>query len=128
MRPKPITGAALTLLGCLAAAVTAGCAANNRTARYQQALGRAQASIEHARRADAYESASAQLTTATEKVDDAEQLAADGEQVNATRLLDEAQVDANLAAATADNQEIQDALAEVQASIQALREEINRND
>ena len=128
MRARPSRKAVDASVGFLAICALAGCAASSREARYEQALGRAQASVGQARRAGAYEEAAQQLTTAMDKLDEAKRVSGHGHKEQATRLLEEAAVDADLAAATAQNRKIQDALADVQASVETLREEIDRDD
>jgi hypothetical protein len=104
----------------------AGCASNTENAAYQQSLTRAQASLQQAEAAGAYEVGSAELNSARDKLAAARDAAEEGEEELANRLATEAELDAELASAMARNQEMQSAVGELEASIEALREEVNR--
>jgi hypothetical protein len=61
------------------------------------------------------------------KLDAAEDAAEEGEGARAARLAKEAELDATLASAIAQNQEMQAAVTEIERSIETLEEEIARN-
>jgi hypothetical protein len=130
-----VTRTALLGLASLAVVtIAAGCAGESRRAEteveaaYQDELDRAEASILAAERAGAYEHGSADLNLAREKLNAARQAAEEGEVVTAERLAVEADLDAHVAMATAQNQESQAAVEELQESIRTLEEELRRSD
>jgi hypothetical protein len=117
-------------IGC-AVLTVGGCAANDERAEVadnvDDQLEQAAASITEAENAGAYERGSAALNTAREKLGAAEDAAEDGEPELAARLAKEAQLDATLASAIADNEEMQAALTELERSLETLEQEIARN-
>ncbi|MDO9314856.1 MAG: DUF4398 domain-containing protein [Burkholderiaceae bacterium] len=84
------------------------------------------ASIEAARSAGAPELAAAELNEARSKLERARALAAAGDERGAIRLAEQADVDAQLARARAGSERSIRAVTELEASLQTLREEINR--
>jgi hypothetical protein len=118
------------MAGCLAAA---SCASerSNRSARSSsqpEELTRATASVEAAEKGGAYEHGSVELSQARRKLMSAQQALADGDDEIASRLAEEADVDAQLAMAKARSQEMQAAVAELNESIRTLQNEVRRND
>lgn len=116
--------------GLSSALLLAGCAANNERelAAYEGDLARAKASIDEAQSAGAYEHGSAELERARAKLSQAEDALDDREFEHAVRLAKEAELDAKLASAIAQNQQVQDAVVEIERSIETLEEELERND
>ena len=84
------------------------------------------ASIDAARSAGATDLAAVDLNNARAKLDRARALSQAGNQREATRLAHEADVDAQLARARATAERSKRAVAELDASLQSLREEISR--
>lgn len=84
------------------------------------------ASVDAARSAGASELAAVELNNARAKLDRARALSQSGNQREATRLAHEADVDAQLARARANTERSKRAVAEIDASLQSLRDEINR--
>lgn len=115
-------------IGC-AALVLGGCAANDERVAggVDDGLARAAALIAEADDAGAYERGSAALNRAREKLDAAEAAAEDGEPELAARLAKEAELDATLASAIADNEQMQVAATELERSIEALEQETARS-
>jgi hypothetical protein len=123
------------LVGCAVAIVAGGCAGNSQRRAdrgddetYRDDFVRAEASIEGAQRLGAFESGGAELTRAREKLDAARRASEEGEAEVAQRLAIEANLDADLAVATARNQEAQSAVSELQQSIEALQDELRRSE
>jgi hypothetical protein len=120
------------LVGMVAAISVSACAGNDRRADAgapeQQAIRRAEASINEAQNAGAFEQAGADLNRAREKLAKAREAMEEGDEEIAERLAIEAELDAEVATATADNQEMQAALSELEAGIRTLQEEIRRNE
>jgi hypothetical protein len=83
----------------------------------------AQASVQRAEQAGASTAAPVEMSTAREKLAQAQKAATDHEVVPATNLADQANVDAQLAEATAVEQRSHKAAMEFDASLQALRQE-----
>jgi hypothetical protein len=83
----------------------------------------AKESVQRAEQAGATELAPVELSTARDKLHRAELAAQNHEGQNATRLADQANVDAQLAEATARERKSHQAEMELQASLQALRQE-----
>ncbi|HEX6998150.1 MAG TPA: DUF4398 domain-containing protein [Gammaproteobacteria bacterium] len=108
----------------LAAAMAAGCAGNDQLP--SPGFTQAQASIDQAEQANAQRYASQELNMAREKLDQAREAQEDGDDELAGRLAMRAQLDAELAAATASNQEMQMAAAELRETIETLRSEVSR--
>ena len=137
---KTISRIALPLCGIAVLVVFAGCASNRDTDRradndrdsrsrdvsYQDDFVRTQTHIETAEQQGAFEFGSAALNSAREKLSAATEASEEGEHVEAQRLLREADLDAELALATARNQQTQSALRELQATIQTLDSELQR--
>lgn len=84
------------------------------------------ASVDAARSAGATDMAAVDLNNARAKLDRARALSQAGNQREATRLAHEADVDAQLARAKAGAERSKRAVAELDASLQSLRDEINR--
>ena len=120
---------AVMLLGLLLVGFAAllGCA-NNRTvaASYDDELARARASIAEAEQAGASQYGSAELRLAREKLRAAEEAAEDGNAVQAQRLAEEADLDADLAVAITRNRETQELVTEVRSGLATLEEELRR--
>jgi hypothetical protein len=109
--------------------VVAGCAGN--TALEQQSLNsvtRAEASFDRAQQAGAQRYSSRELNLARDKLEGARDAQQREDFERAERLAVEADLDAQLAAATAGNQEMQAAVTELRDSVQTLREEIQRGE
>jgi hypothetical protein len=83
----------------------------------------AKASVQRAEQAGATELAPVEMSTARDKLQRAEQAAQNHDGQVATRLADQANVDAQLAEATAREHRSHQAEMELQASLQALRQE-----
>jgi type VI protein secretion system component VasK len=119
------------IVGLAATFVAAGCAGGSKRAdatAQKEVIERAAASIDEAEKAGAYEHGSADLNRAREKLSAARKASEDGEDEVAQRLAVEADLDADVAAATARNQEMQAAVTELQQSIRALQDELQRNE
>jgi DNA repair ATPase RecN len=86
----------------------------------------ARASVQHAEQSGAQEFAPVELSTARDKLQRAEKAASDHDAEPATMLAEQANVDAELAEATAQEHRSQKAESELQASLQALREQANQ--
>jgi hypothetical protein len=126
MRLRTINGV-LPLPVIAVATLAAGCA-STEVASYQRDLTRAAASIQEAERAGAYEHGAVELDQARNRYSEAEDAARAGDEERAARLASEAELDAKLAMAMADNQEMQAAAQEMRNSIQTLRDELERSD
>jgi DNA repair ATPase RecN len=83
--------------------------------------------VQHAEQSGAQQYAPVELSTARDKLQRAEKAAADHDAQPATLLAEQANVDAELAEATAQEHRSQKAETELQASLQALREQANRS-
>jgi hypothetical protein len=121
------------LVGFAILSAASACAGNSSSRRaeateYQDLFDRAESSIAEAERAGAYQHGSADLNRARDKLNAARKAAAEGDEVVARRLAVEADLDADVALATAHNQEMQAAANELQESIQALQQELRSND
>jgi len=90
----------------------------------QMAVSRA--AVTDAQGAGAYDFAPVEMRTANEKLTRATAAMNQKDYVTARRLAEQAEVDARLAAATANSAKAQRALDEVQASIRTLQNEISR--
>ena len=90
----------------------------------QMAVSRA--AVTDAQGAGAYDFAPVEMRTANEKLTRATTAMNQKDYVTARRLAEQAEVDARLAAATANSAKAQRALDEVQASIRTLQNEISR--
>jgi hypothetical protein len=87
----------------------------------------AQASLQHAEQSGAPELAPVEMSQARDKLSRAEKAAADHDAQPATQLAEQANVDAQLAEATAQEKKSHKAAMEFDASMQALRQESLRN-
>jgi len=86
----------------------------------------AQASLQRAEQSGAQELAPVELSAARDKLQRAQKAAADHDAQPATMLAEQADIDAQLAEATAQEHRSHKAEAELQASLQALREQANQ--
>lgn len=84
------------------------------------------ASVDAARSAGATDLAAVDMNNARAKLDRSRALSQAGNQLAATRLAHEADVDAQLARARANTERSKRAVAELDASLQSLRDEISR--
>jgi septal ring factor EnvC (AmiA/AmiB activator) len=84
-------------------------------------------SVQRAEQAGATELAPVELSTARDKLARAQQAAANNQGQTATRLADQANIDAQLAEATAREHKSQQAERELEASLQALRQEASHD-
>jgi hypothetical protein len=109
---------------CAALTVLAGCAS---TPAPNEKIAVAKAAVQHAEQAGAPELAPVELATARDKLARAEKNAAENKQDRATMLAEQANVDAQLAEATADQQRSHKAALESDAGMQALRQETIRS-
>jgi chromosome segregation ATPase len=114
-------GMALTIAALSLLAACAG-----QTEQSMEAIARADASIEQAEQSGARELASANLDAAKDKYSKAEVAVEKGDTVLAQRLAEEAELDAELAAATARTDKAEKAVEELHRSIETLRQEIAR--
>jgi len=120
-----ITSRAAASMGAITLLLLAGCAAS--TPRPDSQLASAETSIELAEESGAREYGPTALERARTKLSLAQQAADRDENETALRLASEAELDAELAASQADRYKAEEALAEINQSIQTLREEIARN-
>jgi hypothetical protein len=111
------------LLGAVLLAL-AGCAVAPAAPVSQ--LSASRTALDQARMAGAAESVPIEYEAAQRKLANAETAYAAQDYLHATRLAREAEVDAQLAQARTGAIRAQDALAEVQASVRALKDETNR--
>jgi hypothetical protein len=109
------------------AAILAGLAACASTPIPNDKIAVAKASVQRAEQAGADQLAPVELATARDKLARAEKAAVDREAVPANNLAEQANVDAQLAEATAREQRSHKAAMEFDASMQALRNESLRN-
>lgn len=119
------------LVGVATLIVTSGCAGNSQRAdagSYRDDLARAAASIDEAEKAGADEHRSADLNRAREKLAAARKASEDGDKDVAQRLAIEAGLDADVATATARNEQMQSAVTELQESIRTLQDELRRDE
>jgi hypothetical protein len=107
------------------ALLVTGCAGNQpaASARFTEA----QQSIEEAERAEAQRYATRELNTARETLDLARQAQEEGDEERAARLTERAQLDADYAAAVAENQELQTAVQELRDTLATLENELERS-
>lgn len=89
-------------------------------------IARAETNIENAEQTGAEQFASADLDMARTKLKQAEQAAENGNDATALRLANQAELDARVAAARAEEAEAQAALAEIKQGIETLRQEVNQ--
>jgi Domain of unknown function (DUF4398) len=109
------------------AAIAIGLAACASTPMPNEKIAVARASVQRAEQSGAPELAPVEMATAREKLARAEKAAADREVQPATQLAEQANVDARLAEATAEQQRSQLAAMEFDANMQTLRSESMRN-
>ena len=107
----------------LCAAFLAACAS---TPAPREELAVARAAVDQAQASGASELAPLDLTAARQKLERANAALQAGDHLIARRLAEQAQADAQLAAARADAEKSRRAVAEVEASIRALRDELSR--
>jgi hypothetical protein len=118
------------LVGFAAVIALSGCAGNSQRGDrgYREDLARAEASIDEAQKLGALERGSTDLNRARAKLNAARKASEEGDEDVAQRLAVEADLDADVAAATARNQEMRVAVTEVQESIRTLQDELRRNE
>ncbi len=114
-----------TLAAVLSLTVSACATTSDRP---DQQLARAEATIESARQSGAARYAADELERAGTKLTQAKLAADQREYLRAERLATEAELNAKLAASTADRSKAEAALQEVDESIAVLRREIDRNE
>jgi Domain of unknown function (DUF4398) len=112
------------LAGAVATLALAGCAS---TPIPNEKIAVAKVSVQRAEQAGAPELAPVEMQTARDKLAQAEKAAADRKAVPADQFADQANVDAQLAEATALEAKSHKASTEFDASLQALRQESLRN-
>jgi hypothetical protein len=117
----------LTTGTALIAVLLTGLAACASTPIPNDKIAVAQASVQRAEQAGAPEFAPVELATARDKLARAQKAAVDREAVPANNLAEQANVDAQLAEATAREQRSHKAAMEFDASMQALRSESLRS-
>jgi hypothetical protein len=113
-----ITRAGTAVIAIASIAAFAGCAS---TPPANDKIAVAQASLSRAEQNGAPEYAPVELSTARDKLARAQALQADHKYIPATQLAEQANIDARLAEATADEQKSEKAGAQFDASMQALR-------
>ena len=116
-----LTGATLFVAIGLGAA---GCAS---TPIPNEKIAVAKASVERAEQAGGVEYAPVEMQAARDKLNRAQRANSDHDSVPAADLADQANADAKLAEATAQEHKSRKAAAELDASLQSLRQESNRN-
>ncbi len=109
---------------CIVAATIAGCAS---TPVPLEKIAVAKASVQRAEQSGAPQYAPVELATARDKLGRAERAAADHDAQPATLLAEQANIDAELAEATATQQISHKAAADFDANMQALRNESLRS-
>ena len=119
MKPKLLT------MVTFVAAVSAGCAAAPEPA--DEMIVRAETTIENASQGGAAEYASTALDGAHKKLSAAKVAAESGEHDQAMRLAQEAEIDAEVAMALADQAEAEGALREVREGLDTLRQELDKD-
>jgi len=112
-----------TLAALACAGLLAACGSNPPAA---PALAASNASLEAARSSGAAEWAAVELNDARTKLERARALAQTGKNTEAIRMAEQADADAQLARAKAGSERSRRAVAEVEASLRTLREELNR--
>lgn len=117
-------GRVLLLVACLG--LTAVANANDMTTANEK-LAIAKSSVQRAEQAGAPQSASIELASARDKLNRAAQQIAQRDYKTAIRLAEQADMDARVAEATADQQRAHKAAAEFDASLDALRQEATRS-
>jgi hypothetical protein len=111
-------------LGAGMALIAAGCVT---TPPPNEQLAVAKSSVQRAEQAGASEFAPVEMAAARDKLAHAERAAADHDARPATQLAEQANVDAQLAEATAQEQRSRKAAMEADANLQALRQESLRS-
>jgi hypothetical protein len=111
-------------LGAIIAMAAAGCATSPVP---DERIAVAKASVQRAEQAGAPEMAPVELAEARDKLTRAEKAAANRDAQPATDLAEQANVDAQLAEATAQEKKSHQAAMELDASLQALRQESLRS-
>jgi hypothetical protein len=117
----------LTQGAALCAAVVIGLAACASTPIPNEKIAVAKASVQRAEQSGAPEFAPVEMAAARDKLARAEKAATDREAEPANRLAEQANIDAQLAEATAQHQRSRKAAMEFDASMQTLRSESMRN-
>lgn len=112
-----------TNLVLAAAAIALSACASNAPVT-AAAIARAEAGIDQAERIGAYEHGSTEFNRAREKLAAARNASDDGDAERASRLAEEARLDAELAAAKAENAEAQAAVAALNDNLATLRSEL----
>lgn len=113
----------LTTLLIAGISVLAGCGTTASPAPF---IAAGSSSVEAARSAGAPELAATELNDARAKLERARALATAGDEQGATRLAEEADVDAQLARAKAGSERSRRAVTELETGLQLLRDELNR--
>lgn len=121
---KSILSAYIRTTACIAVCTIAGCAS---TPVPLEKIAVAKAAVQRAEQSGAPEYAPVELSTARDKLNRAEKAAADHDAEPATLLAEQANIDAQLAEATATEHHSHAAAAEFDASMQALRNESLRS-
>jgi len=111
------------IIGAVMMLGLAACASDPAPEREMAA---AEVAVENAEEADAAARASGPYALARDKLERAREAIADGENEEARRLAEQALVDAELAEAQARSQQAEENAAELRASIETLREELDR--
>ena len=114
---RPVTAAA----AC--AALALGLAACASSPIPSEKIAVAKASVQHAEQSGAAQLAPVELSTARDKLQRAEKAAADHDAQPATMLAEQADIDAQVAEATAQRHRAHQAATELDASLKALREQ-----
>jgi hypothetical protein len=120
----PLTNIKSAALCAAVALSAAGCAT---TPIPNEKIAVAKSSVQQAEQAGAPELAPVEMAAARDKLARAEKAAADHDAQPATQLAEQATADAQLAEATAQEQRSRKAVDELDASLQALRQESLRN-
>jgi hypothetical protein len=123
--PSPMIHTRLTTTAAVAAIVF-GVGACVATPPPNEKIAVAQASVQRAEQSGAQELAPVELSAARDKLQRAERAAAGNEAEPATMLAEQANVDAQLAEATAQEHRSHEAVVQLDASLQALRQESMR--
>lgn len=113
------------IAGLAAAALAAGCA--SKPPRPTEEMARAQTLVDQAEQAGAQQYAAAELSSAREKLQRADDASEKGNTVAAERLASEATADARLAVARTNAGKARSAAGEVNQSVETLRREATRN-
>ena len=111
--------------GAVGAAVMLALAACASSPIPSEKIAVAKASVQRAEQAGAQELAPVELSTARDKLQRAEKAAADHDAQPATMLAEQADIDAQVAEATAQQHRSHKAETELEASLRALREQAN---